>query len=570
MDVLVLLLIAATVFGVAYFVYGRVLARAFDLDDTRPTPAVQMNDGQDYVPAKAPYLLAQHFSAIAAAGPILGPILAGLWFGWLPALLWIVLGAVLVGGVHDFASLVASVRHRARSIAEVVKEYMSRRAYVLFLSFVWIALVYVIVAFTDVTAGSFVDDLKMPDGSTASGASVASSSLAYLLLAVIMGVCLRAGMRLGVATVVFLPLVVVIIWGGRHMELALPAVGGLAPRHLWDLIILAYCFVASLLPLWLLLQPRGYLGGYFLYGTLLVGLIGMTFGGFQQQYPAFIPPTDARPLFPVLFITIACGACSGFHALVSSGTTSKQLRTESDARPVGYGGMLLEGTVAVMALSTVMMLAKSDVDAGKWSPNAIYAMGIGNFLSVFGVPKDVGAAFGLLAFTTFVYDTLDVCTRLGRYVLQELTGLVGRLGGVLTTLLTAGVPALLVTRRMTNPTSGVEEPAWKVFWPVFGTSNQLLAALTLLGVTVWLYQTARRRWTCLITGLPAVFMFSVTLVSLVGYLRASLPAGALPAQVTSFRVVLGVSGVLFVLSLLLLVEAGLALHRITRARVRPA
>lgn len=565
MNILFLILAAAAVFGVAYLAYGRLLSRAFELDDSRTTPAVQVNDGKDFVPARAPYLLAQHFSAIAAAGPIVGPILAGLWFGWLPAFLWIVAGAILVGGVHDFASLVASIRHRARTIAEVVKEHVSPRAYLLFLAFVWIALVYVIVAFTDVTASSFVNDLDLGDGQVAKGGAVASSSLAYLALAVAMGICVKKGMRLGTATAIFLPLVVLIIAGGRYLPLTLPAWGSMKPVHQWDLIILGYCVVASLIPVWILLQPRGYLGGYFLYGTLVAGFLGLVFGGFQVNYPAILSP-EGKPLFPVLFITIACGACSGFHALVSSGTTSKQLRVESDARSVGYGGMLLEGTVAVMALSTVMMLSADP----KTTPDKVYAMGLASFLGVFGLPKAIGVSFGLLAFATFVYDTLDVCTRLGRYVLQEMTGLMGRVGAVLATLATAGVPAWLVTKTMVDPVTGKEAAAWRVFWNVFGTSNQLLAALTLMGITVWLFHTARRRGTWLLTGLPALFMFGVTIASLWGFVKQPLGELAKARTFAGFNVVSGVCGVLTVLAVLLLIEAVLAFARPPRSRPQVA
>ncbi len=570
MGVLFLFLIAAAVFAVAYVTYGRFLTRAFELDDSRTTPAVQVNDGEDYVPAKAPYLLAQHFSAIAAAGPIVGPITAGLMFGWLPAYLWIVLGTVLVGGVHDFASLVASVRHKARSIAEVVKEHMSRRAYFLFLAFVWIALVYVIVAFTDITAGSFVKDIPLEGGKRAPGAAVASSSLAYLVLAVLMGVCLRwFKMGLGTATAVFLPLVVLVIWGGRHLPLSLPIGDETKAVHAWDLVILGYCCIASLLPMWLLLQPRGYLGGYFLYGTLVAGFIGMVFGGFPAKYPAHLPSSPDEPMFPILFVTIACGACSGFHALVSSGSTSKQLRKESDARTVGYGAMLLEGCVAVMALATVIMLAPEQAKvAGK--PDQVYAKGLAAYLQVLGLDPVVGASFGLLAFATFVYDTLDVCTRLGRYVLQELTGLTGKAGAVVATLATTGVPAFLVTRTMVNPKTGLPMPAWQMFWKVFGTSNQLLAALTLTGITVWLFHTARRRWTCLLTGLPALFMFSVTLMSLWGFVKKPVTELATSRSLGSFTVVSSVSAVLAVLAVLLLVEAVVALAGASRARPQAA
>ena len=322
----------------AYFSYGKLLSRKFDLDDSRPTPACEINDGIDYVPAEKQFLLGQHFSAIAAAGPIVGPILAAVWFGWLPVLLWIVGGAIFFGAVHDFSSLAGSVKHRAASIVELVKQHMGRKGHVLFMLFVWLSLIYVITAFTDLTSGSFVDPQ--------SGGAVAASSFLYLLIGVAMGLCLYyLKLPLGLATWIFLPLVLAAIWFGQYIPLTVPPIGFLNSQQVWNVILLAYCFVASIIPVWILLQPRGYLGGYFLYGTLAAGVIGLFLGGEKIAYPAFIGFSSAKgvPLFPILFVTVACGTCSGFHGIVSSGTTSKQIAKESDCRMVGYGGMLLEG-----------------------------------------------------------------------------------------------------------------------------------------------------------------------------------------------------------------------------------
>jgi carbon starvation protein len=497
MSILTIALIVIALFSIAYRLYGRFLRREFKLDSSRPTPASVVNDGVDYVPTRLPILLAQHVSSIAAAGPIVGPILAGLWFGWLPALLWIIFGNIFIGAMHDFAILTASLRHKARSIAEVVKENMSQRAYLLFLLFIWLSLIYVIVAFTDLTASTFVSESYGP--------GVASSSFLYLFLSVFLGLALtRWRWSLGWATAVALPLLLLIIWGGQEIPLSLPASIFPNPAKGWGVIILIYCFFASILPLWLLLQPRGYLGGYFLYAALAVGLVGLLFGGYTAEYPAFIGFHNAKgaPLFPILFITVACGACSGFHGLVCSGTSSKQLEKEGDAQPVGYGGMLLEGLVAVIALATVMMFPAGDPALAK-GPTEIYAGGLARFANLLGVPMEVAISFGLLAFATFVYDTLDVATRLGRYILQELTGWEGTRGRIGATLATLAFPLFFILT--------AKEAAYLKFWPIFGASNQLLAALSLLGVSVWLIKTERNPLYALI---PMFFVLTMTLWSL--------------------------------------------------------
>ena len=521
MSLLAIIVPSAVVLAVAYRVYGTILARLFRLDDAAATPAVTLRDDVDYEPIPPQLLLGQHFSAIAAAGPIVGPILAGVTFGWLPALLWILCGSILIGGVHDFSALVASVRHKARSIAEVVRDHMSRRSYVLFLAFVWIALVYIIVAFTDITAASFVGRQVLENGESVSGGGIATSSLLYLALPMIMGACMRFGrMPLWMATAVFLPLVGLAIWGGQKIPFDLGQVLGTSDataQRIWGALLLGYCLVAAMVPMWLLLQPRGHLGGCFLYVALAGAAIGLIvsdrtlaglFGGDATiRYPAFTgwQAANGQSLVPMLFITIACGACSGFHSLIASGTTSKQLRRETDARPIGYGTMLLEAMVAIVSLCCVMVLA-ADSPLARQSPNFVYALGMGGFLEILGVPAAIGVSFALMAFTTFVYDTLDVCTRLGRYIVQELTGLSGRAGGWLGTALTAGVPLVFLLRPNVDP-SGAVVPVWKSFWPLFGASNQLLAALTLLGVTVWLWRTRRAAWVWIVTGVPTAFMY---------------------------------------------------------------
>ncbi len=519
MTVTIIFLACLAAFGIAFRSYGRVLARAFGLRGDTQTPAHTLADGEDYVPIKRGYLLAQHFSAISAAGPIAGPITAGLMFGWLPALLWIVLGAIFIGAMHDFSALVGSVRHQARSVSEIVREHMSRPAWYLFLSFVWLALVYVVIAFTDLTARGFVGQVTLDDGSVVNGGGIATSSILYLAVSVVMGVCLRRKMPLWLATLIFVPLVGVAIWFGQHAPASVPTLIGSdegveGQVRTWDYLILVYCGIASVTPMWALLQPRGFLGGFFLYGVLAFSFLGILVGGGEVKYPMFLGfrTTEAQPLFPFLFITIACGACSGFHGLVCSGTTSKQLDREPDAHTVGYGGMLLEGVVAVISLICVMLLSPGS-PASAQSPQRIYALGTAGFMNALGIDLKFAAAFSSLAFTTFVFDTLDVTTRLGRYILQELLHWKTRLGAVVATFISLVLPALFVSATLRDD-AGKPIAAWKVFWTIFGSSNQLLAALTLLGLTVWLRSSGRRRaaW---ITGVPMVFMLGMTMWSLI-------------------------------------------------------
>lgn len=565
MSLLSIILIAGICFLVAYRIYGCLLARLLRLDPEAKTPAVEMRDDVDYVPIEPKFLLGQHFSAIAAAGPIVGPILAGLYFGWLPALIWIILGAIFIGGVHDTTSLVASIRHKARSIAEVVRDHMTRRAYLLFLSFIWIALVYIIVAFADITASSFVGKQVLENGKEVHGGGIATSSLLYLLLPIVMGLLMRfTKLSLGWATLIFLPLVGFVIWLGQYipfdLAVLLSTTDGNAQK-VWSVLILLYCLLAAVLPMWLLLQPRGHLGGYFLYFGLLVGILGIAFSGNTAQYPAFTGWSTAtgETLVPILFITIACGACSGFHALIASGTTSKQLRRETDAKVIGYGTMLMEGMVAVIALSCVMMLAKNAAILHDPKPNFIFAAGIGSYLERAHIPATFAISIMLMAFTTFVYDTLDVCTRLGRYIIQELTGWHNKMGRWLGTILTAGVPLLFVMQT-TLDMSGKPIPAWKLFWGLFGASNQLLAALTLLGGTVWLWRTYRAKWVWLVTGLPTVWMYVMSVWALISMVIRAFKGGSYLNPVP------WVALVLVGLAVLMLLEA---LRVFTRTRSAP-
>jgi carbon starvation protein len=546
-----ILLVVVILFWVAYRVYGGWMSRAFGLDDRHLVPSEGQFDGVDHVPTRTPVLLGHHFSSIAGAGPIVGPILAGLFFGWLPALIWIVAGSIFVGGVHDFGSTVASVRHKAKSVAELARQYITPRSYKLFLVFIWLALVYVIVVFMDLTAATFVN-LEM------NGSGVAISAILFVGLALAMGyLTFRRGLGFRTATFVFLPLLLLAIWLGDSLSMPglLPTIAG-SEKNTWNVVLLVYCLIAAITPVWILLQPRDYLSSWLLYLSVVGAGLGLLIGGITgatavaSTWPAVVAPGEVTglgvahlgPLFPILFITVACGACSGFHSIVASGTTSKQIRCETDTRRVGYGAMLIEGVVAVIALATVMILPFGAEAFGE-TPIAVYAGGIGQFLATLGIPAKFGAHFGLLALSTFLLTTLDTCTRLGRYVVQEASGWDKNdaKSRVVATLLTLALPAFLVFATYTDPVTGQVQPAWRAVWPVFGATNQLLAALALLAITVWLKRTSRV-WA--FAAAPMAFMLLMTMSALVLLVRQEGPP-----------IIRVISTALFVLGLALSIEA---------------
>jgi len=569
MNLLLLFVIAIILLTLGYVTYGKVLCRWLNLKNENLTPAHRLRNDVDFIPANKYYLLSQHLSAIAAAGPIVGPILAGMWFGWVPTFLWIVLGGIFIGGVHDMVTIVASIRHQGKSIAEVIKETIGNKAYILFLLFLWFSLIYIIAAFTDVTSSTFVDPQR--------GSAIASSSMLYLLLALVMGLVQKKfNPSLAVATIIFLPLVLACIYLGPLLPLHLPALFGLDQKMSWNVMLLVYCFAAAVIPVWLLLQPRGYLGGFFLILTAFVSFLGLVVGNFTQniviQYPAFVGWTNVQglPLFPILFTTVACGACSGFHCMISSGTTSKQLSKETDARVVGYGGMLLESFVAVMALGTLLLLTTDQAETLK-DPSQIYAHGIATFLNCLKINKEFAINFALLAFATFVYDTLDVATRLGRYIFEELlsflplnktpnlkdlefgkkssiTGWKNRFSAYIATCATLVLPLWFLTRKIVDAQGNVI-PGWKMFWTVFGASNQLLAALVLFGLSLWLF---RKKMKFQITLLPSIFMTVISLLALYHIIKPWL-ANALHGNIKADPVAI-TSIILYLLTFFLIIE----------------
>jgi len=535
-----ILLAAVLLFLLAWRFYGAFLDRQFSIDNATPTPSHADFDGIDRVPAPKPVLLGHHFSSIAGAGPIVGPIIATVAFGWLPTLLWIILGSIFIGGVHDYASLVASIRHKARSIAEIAREQMSPLAYKLFLAFIWLTLVYVLTVFTDLTATTFVED-----------GGVATSSLIFIALAVGFGFTLyRLKLSLLTSSLIFVPLVLLATWIGHLAPLHAAGVAsftGLGAGRFWSVALILYAFIASVTPVWILLQPRDYLSSYLLYFSVLGGFFGILFGGYTILYPAVTAwhAPGLGALFPILFITVACGACSGFHAIVASGTSSKQIDKEGDARTIGYGAMLIEGVVAVIAVATVAMLPHGASLAGQ-APMAVYGQGIGNFFAVFGIPHKLGSSFGLLALSTFILTTLDTATRLGRYIFEEFFGMRGSRSRFLSTAATLLLPLIFVLVTLTDP-QGNPMPVWKAIWPVFGATNQLLAGLTLLVILVWLRKTGKMSF---YVAVPMLFMNVMTVWALTQLIGQY-----------GFSTVGIIAMVLFALALVLMVEAVRTLRR---------
>ena len=532
MLVLILLSSCALCF-LAYQFYGKFLTDRCRLDDTKATPAVEKEDGVDYSPTRASVLFGHHFSSIAGAGPIVGPILAAMYFGWGPTWVWILVGAILVGGVHDFGSTLMSVRNGGRSIADTMRGLVGEGAGKLFMIFVLLALVYVIIVFLDLTANTFA---KQPAVATASGW--------FIAVAVIFGFLMKSGkFSLGQLALIFFPLTFAGLAVGHYFPMVE------LDKSLWIWLTLGYCFVAAVLPVGLLLQPRDFLSAGFLYAILGVGLVGMLLSGETIQMPAFSGWESDKlgMLMPFLFITVACGACSGFHSIVSSGTTSKQIKKESDVRRISYGGMLVEGILAVFAMGCVAVLTMSEREAGG-TPVGIFATGAAKFFAAVGIPIQLGAEFAMLAISTFLLTTLDTCTRLTRFLIEELFSWRNEASRFLGTAVALALPCLLVFQQFPG-TDGILQPAWKAIWPLFGATNQLLAALALLTFVVFLKASRVGYGFAL---LPAVVMIVMPMTAL-----------ALMVQKFGISTLLGgTSAAMFLLGLFLMITSW---RRLTRS-----
>ena len=463
---LTLLILSALLLAGAYRFYGRFLESRCKINPDQLTPAYEVNDGIDYVPTRASVLFGHHFSSIAGAGPIVGPIIAASLFGWLPTWIWIIIGSIFVGGVHDFGSTLMSLRYRGQSITATCRDLIGETTGKLFLIFVLLALIYVIVVFLDLTVVSFIEQ---PTVATASGW--------FILMALFFG-WLTGSTKIPfkVAMPVCVLLTYLGLWVG--IRFPIPPVN----KNILTVSVVIYCYCAAILPVKVLMQPRDFLSATYLYAMLLLGIIGLIVQDGEFKLPAYtsFKPQDWSYLAPVLFITVACGACSGFHSIVSSGTTSKQIRTERDVKRISYGAMLVEGLLAVFALACIGVTGTME-----GGPVAAFARGSAFFFGSLGIPESVGITFATLAVSTFLLTTLDTCTRLTRFLVEELFGWRNARSRYLGTLLVLILPTCAVFMTFEGP-NGLALPVWKVVWPLFGATNQLLAALALITFVVFL------------------------------------------------------------------------------------
>ncbi len=460
-----------------YFTYGRLAARVYGISPANPTPAVSKRDGVDYVPARNwVVLFGHHFSSIAGAGPIVGPIVALLAWGWAPALAWVLAGTVFAGGVHDFGSLVLSLRRGGSSISEAAEAFISRWARVMFSVFVLLALVLVIAVFAVLAAESLT---AVP--------GVIPPAIGLIPIAVIVGFLLyRTRTPTWLATLIGLVSLVGLLFLGTAW------IFPTGPTWAWIIGLFIYAFFASVLPVQYLLQPRDYLSAFLLFAGVILGYTGIFISRPEINAPAFVGflPKEG-PMWPMLFVTVACGAISGFHSLIASGTSSKQLPTEAHAQRIGYGAMIGEGLLSLMVIVMV---------------GALGLGATGNPITVFGKAYDFsmpflggyGGIFGVIILNAFILTTLDTATRIARYIFSELTGLKNRWLATAILVLPAALLALT--------------GSWKAIWPLFGSANQLTAALALLVITSWLLATRKPHW---LTLAPAVFMLLTTIAALV-------------------------------------------------------
>ncbi len=559
MNALWVVLGATVLLWLAYRTYGRFLARrVFPLDDSEPTPAHTQRDGRDYVPAPPLVLFGHHFASIAGLGPLLGPAIAVIW-GWVPALLWILLGCILIGAVHDLGCLYSSIRNRARTVADIALDVAGRRARVLFLLFSIFAIGLAMGVFVINIANLFAPGEGGAEGGHVPQAVLPSAMLIVLALGI--GVLFyRYRVRLGWLTLVGVALSLFFVWLGVRVPITAIAGFELTAER-WTIILLVYAFLASVLPVWLLLQPRDYLNSF----QLFLGM-GLLFAGVLIGRPAITAPAfhfeakNLQPLFPILFITVACGAVSGFHSLVASGTTSRQLDRASHALPIGYGGMLTEGLLAVLALMAVAAglgaewgARYSDWLAAGKGALANFVHGAGAIVSFTGIPLEVAKVFVATVAIGFALTTLDTGARLIRYNMQELSRALRLpvLGNpYFATTLAIGIIGFFALLRAPDPVTGQLKSVGSILWQLFGASNQLLAALALLVVSLYLRSLGRPT---VYTLLPMGFMLVVTISALVWGMQGFWAQGN--------WLLLGFSGAILLLALWLVGEAAMAWQR---------
>ena len=502
MSGLAVVVFAIVVFICAYCFYGRWLVKTWGIDPDAKTPAYRFEDGKDFTPASKFTVFAHQFSSITGAGPVTGPIIAAA-FGWVPALLWLLIGGVFFGAVQDFTALYASVKNDGKSMGKIIEKYVGKLGGRMFLMFCWLFSLLVIAAFSDIMASTFNGFAK--DGSQMiPNAAAASISVIYIFVSMIFGLLVRKFKITGTTELVL----------GIICMVAMIAAGIANPmfasRTTWLYMTYGYCFIASILPMWLLIQPRDYLSVFLLLGMILAGVVGIIVGNPTLNMPAFVGfNVGNKPLFPILFITIACGAVSGFHSLVSSGTSSKTVSNEKDMLTIGYGSMLIESTLGVVSLVIACSVAVNGA-LPKATPFAIFGSAIGGYFTMFGIPKMISTCIVTMCVSALAMTTIDAVTRIARMSLQELlspeegqelTGWKKVLSNTYVATIVTLVPSYLLCLG-----------GYLNIWPLFGAANQLLASLVLIGLTVFLRTTGRKGW---MLYFPMVFMFCATMSALV-------------------------------------------------------
>lgn len=509
MSGILMMIIALVVLGGAYLLYGRYLQNKWGIDPNAKTPAYELEDGVDYVPADTNVVFGHQFASIAGAGPINGPIQAAM-FGWLPVMLWILIGGVFFGAVQDFASMYASVKNKGRTIGYIIEEYIGKIGKKLFLLFCWLFCILVIAAFADVVAGTFngfaTDDAGAVSTIAANG-SVATTSMLFILEAVALGMILKYGkLNKWVNTAIAIVMLVAGVAIGLNCPMFLS-------RETWHIIIFAYILVACVVPVWALLQPRDYLNSYLLIFMIVSAVIGVFVANPSCNLNAFNGfNVNGQYLFPILFVTIACGAVSGFHSLVSSGTASKQVKNEKSMLPVSFGAMLMESMLAIIALIAVASFAEGEAAAqGLTTQPQIFAGAIANFLTVLGLPHTLVFTLINLAVSAFALTSLDSVARVGRLSFQEFfmddsvdENNMSPFLKVVTNKYFATVITLVLAYLLAKV-------GYAEIWPLFGSANQLLSVLALVACAVFLKKTKRQG--CML-WIPMGFMMAVTFTAL--------------------------------------------------------
>ena len=540
MNGLVIVLIAIVVLGAGYLLYGRWLANKWGLDPKAKTPAYTHEDGQDYVPSSKLTVFAHQFSSIAGAGPVTGPILASV-FGWVPVLLWLLIGGLFFGAVQDFGALYASVKNEGKSMGMIIEKYIGRTGRKLFMLFCWLFTLLVMAAFTDMVAGTFVG--KGVEGMTkATGyanSAAASISMLFIVVAIIFGLIQKkvGKMKEWVRAVVAIALLVVMFIIGMKLPMY-------ATKSTWIYIVMAYLFLASVMPMWLLMEPRDYMTTFMLLGMIIGAVVGVIAEHPTMKLNAFSGfNVDGSYLFPTLFVTIACGAVSGFHSLVSSGTSSKTISNEKDMPMVGYGAMVVESLLGVIALVVVGAVAVNGTKP-EGTPFSIFSTGVAGFFEKFGIPVQVATVFMTMRVSALALTSLDSVARIGRMSFQELfygdTTDTSKMPGwqkVLTNKYFATIITLFFGYLLTLG-------GYNNIWPLFGSANQLLAALVLIALAVFLKTTGRTGWTLYI---PMFVMLAVTFTALI---QKTI---ALVSNIVSGQATFLVDGLQFIVAILLMV-----------------